>query len=51
MSEDGGGIEADYDEWVRKLVNWFELLIQVLRGHWQDANRRDGWCGLKQVFL
>ena len=51
MSEDGGGIEADYDEWVRKLVNCFELLIQVLRGHWQDANRRDGCCGLKQVFL
>ena len=23
MSEDGGGVEADYDEWVRKLVNCF----------------------------
>ena len=26
MSDDGGGVEADYDEWVRKLVNCFGVV-------------------------
>ena len=47
----GWGKRYTNDECVRKLVNCFWVVIQVLRGHWQDANQREGCWGLKQVFL
>ena len=37
MSEDDGGVVADYHEWVR-----------FFHGHWHEANQPDGLCGLNE---